>query len=159
MKRWKLLIAAASAASVAIVALSALTGPSPPVQAHPPGPAEAPGAGRLDGLTFVGQLGPIGRPGDVEDTLVFANGMFVSEECEVRCNYPASPYYTRIRGDALEFVSETRCPHKDATIIWRGTVSDGVLRGESVWTLKRWYWTVEHRFWFEGRLVDRTPGV
>jgi len=66
----------------------------------------------------------------------------------------ASPYYVREEGNGLSFVSETRCPYKDATIVWRGTVEDGQLRGESTWVVKRWYWTVEKKFRFEGTLAS-----
>ncbi len=116
--------------------------------------AGAPGSGPLDGKTFEGALGPIGKALDIEDSLVFADGLFLSTECEARCSYPASPYYVREEGNRLSFVSETRCPYKDATIIWRGTVEDGRLRGESTWIVKRWYWTVEKKFRFEGTLAS-----
>ena len=80
--------------------------------------------------------------------------MFVSTECEARCSYPPSPYYVREEGGTLSFISETRCPYKDATIVWRGTVENGKIRGESTWTVKRWYWTVEKKFRFEGTLAS-----
>lgn len=112
-------------------------------------------SGILDGMTFSGELGPIGKPADVKDFLVFANGTFVSKECEKRCGYPARPYFVRRVGDRTEFISETRCPGKDATIVWRGTVDNGTIRGTFTWTVDRWYWTIEKEFWFEGTLADR----
>jgi hypothetical protein len=117
------------------------------------------GSGTLDGMTFASELGPLGKPADVKDSLVFANGTFVSTECEKRCGYPARPYYVRHVGDKIEFISETRCPGKDAKIVWRGTVADGQIKGEYTWTVARWYWTIEKEFWFEGTLIDRAVPV
>lgn len=117
------------------------------------------GNGPLDGMTFVGALGPDGKPKDIADRFVFANGTFVSEECELRCKYPARPYYVRDAGDKTAFISETRCPYKDAKITWRGTVDGDTIKGESTWTVRRWYWTVENTFEFEGKLVKQSTPI
>jgi len=114
--------------------------------------------GPLDGLTFRGAVGPDGKPMDIPDTFVFENGTFVSRECELRCKFPARPYFVRIDGSKTEFISETRCPYKDARITWRGTVEGDRIRGKSTWILKRWYWTVENTFEFEGELVEKNVG-
>ena len=111
-------------------------------------------SGPLDGMTFVGALGPDGKPKDIPDSFVFENGTFVSRECELRCKYPARPYFVRINGGKTEFISETQCPYKDAKIVWRGIVEGDRIKGKSTWVVKRWYWTVENTFEFEGRLVS-----
>jgi hypothetical protein len=110
-------------------------------------------------MTFIGALGPDGKPKDVEDSFVFENGMFVSKECELRCKYPARPYFVRRNGAKTEFISETQCPYKDAKIVWRGTVDGDTIRGKSTWVVKRWYWTVENTFEFEGKLVDQSASA
>ncbi len=117
------------------------------------------GSGPLDGMTFTGALGPDGKPKDIADTFVFANGKFVSRECELRCKYPARPYFVRQNGNQTEFVSETQCPYKDAKIIWRGIVKGDTVKGVSTWTVRRWYWTVENRFEFEGKLAKQSTPV
>lgn len=109
--------------------------------------------GPLDGMIFSGALGPDGQPKDTADVFVFENGTFVSRECELRCEYPARPYFVRVVGDKTEFISETQCPYKDAKIIWRGTVEGDRITGKSTWVVNRWYWTVENTFEFEGKLV------
>lgn len=113
------------------------------------------GSGILDGLIFSAMLGPSGKPLDVKDTLVFKNGTFVSEECEKRCNYPAQAYFARRVGEKIEFISETRCLTKDATIVWRGTVYGDRIEGINTWKVNRWYWTVEKDFKFEGSLEEK----
>ncbi len=110
--------------------------------------------GPLDGMVFEGALGPDGKPKDISDSFVFANGTFVSKECELQCKYPARPYYVRVNGNKTEFISETQCPYKDAKIVWRGTVEGDRIRGKSTWVVRRWYWTVENTFEFEGKLVS-----
>ncbi len=120
---------------------------------------EETGSGPLDGMTFSGALGPNGKPKDIKDSFVFANGRFVSKECELRCKYPARPYFVRSNGNQTEFVSETKCPYKDATIIWRGTIRGDTIKGVSTWTVKRWYWTIESNFEFEGKLIAQSTPV
>ena len=112
--------------------------------------------GPLDGMTFSGALGPDGKPKDIADSFVFENGNFVSKECELRCKYPPRPYFVRVSGSKTEFISETRCPYKDARIVWRGTIEGGRIKGKSTWVVKRWYWTIEDTFEFEGELVSGT---
>jgi len=117
------------------------------------------GSAELDGATFLSELGPLGKPADVQDTLVFANGTFVSTECDKRCGYPPAPYFVRRVDGKIEFVSESICLHKDATLVWHGTVDDGIIKGRLSWILNRWYWTIEKEFWFEGRLVESANPV
>jgi hypothetical protein len=115
--------------------------------------------GPLDGMTFTGALGPDGKPKDIPDSFVFENGTFVSKECELRCKYPARPYFVRLDGVRTEFISETKCPYKDAKIVWRGTVEGDTIKGKSTWVVKRWYWTVENTFEFEGKLVEKVTSA
>ncbi|MCB1478920.1 MAG: hypothetical protein R3D43_07650 [Tepidamorphaceae bacterium] len=109
-------------------------------------------SGPLDGMKFVGELGPEGKPKDVTDVFVFAQGDFVSEECRARCNYPARPYLIRETDAGTEFLSNTKCPTKNAEITWHGTVKDGRIKGIATWTVRRWYWTMTNTFEFAGKL-------
>ena len=110
-------------------------------------------AGPLDGLSFNG------KPKDVPDLFVFENGTFVSKECELRCKYPARPYFVRRDGEKIEFISETQCPYKDAKIIWRGSIEGDRIQGTSTWVVKRWYWTHESNFEFEGKLTAESTAT
>ena len=159
MRRTALVVGICGIVAAAVLGVFFFASPAGTVQAQSYPMLDRYSSGPLDGLTFASDLGHDGEAPHVADKLVFDNGMFVSTECEARCNYPASPYFVRPRGEALEFISETRCPYKDATIVWRGTIENGRIKGESTWTMKRWYWTVERTFWFEGELTEHVAAI
>lgn len=116
-----------------------------------------PGEAGLDGRVYRVRLGPEGGTLDVTDHLTFDQGLLLSEECLRRCNYPARPYFLRRSSGVVEFISETRCPGKDAWITWRGRVhEDGRIEGHFTWRVERWYWSVEKRFRFDGVVTDET---
>jgi hypothetical protein len=114
------------------------------------------GTGPLDGKTFSGLIGLSGKPKDIKDSFVFENGKFVSTECERNCKFPAHPYFVRVNGTKIEFMSEAQCPYKNSKIVWRGTVEGNKIKGESTWVSKRWYWTMEKTLVFEGELVENS---
>ena len=128
------------------------------VQANDPQPnpaqtTDSPEISVLDGKSFAGELGRVGKPALTQDLFVFREGMFVSEECERRCGYTAGPYWVRVEGDGVQFKSEIPCLKSDATMVWTGRVKGGEIEGTIAWTSKRWYWTIEKEFWFKGKLV------
>ncbi len=153
MQRSKQTISFVIVATIAAAGLSSLTIATGSESAENTTTIPGSETGPLDGLTFTGALGPDGKPKDIPDSFVFENGKFVSKECELRCKYPARPYFVRVNGTKTEFISETKCPYKDAKIVWRGTVEGDTIKGKSTWVVKRWYWTVENTFEFEGTLV------
>ena len=159
MRHTKLIVSLGIAGLVIAGSWFAISPSSDPIMAESGDIVQSDGKGPLDGMTFIGALGPDGKPKDIADKFVFANGTFVSKECELSCKYPARPYYVRNTGGKTAFVSETKCPYKDAKIIWRGTVEGDTIKGVSTWTAKRWYWTVESNFEFEGRLVRQSTPV
>jgi hypothetical protein len=112
------------------------------------------GSAELDGLVFKARLGMEGKPADRDDTLIFDEGKLLSTECREICDFPARPYFVRKAGGSLEFVSITRCPERDAEIVWRGLVKDGEIKGVASWTMKRWYWTIQRDFHFTGSLAQ-----
>jgi hypothetical protein len=118
-------------------------------------PAQSSGSGILDGTTFSGKVTINGKKLDVIEKWVFAHGTFESTECALRCNYPRAPYFVRKLGDAIEFISESHCLDKDASIVWRGMVDGGTVKGTMTWTISRWYWTIERSFHFEGTRIER----
>lgn len=145
--------------AVFMLSVAALTGwfvlynPGNSTPQQDPDTSHLEGSAVLDGLTFASELGPAGQPADTEDMLIFEDGMFLSAECYRTCNFPAQPYFVRRKNDGIEFLSVTRCPNKDAEIVWRGTVEGNTIQGEFTWTMARWYWTIEKTFHFEGTLT------
>lgn len=110
------------------------------------------GSGILDGLEFSGAV-TTSKSTVAKDRFLFSKGKFVSTECVKRCGYLPGAYSVLNRDGKTEFISESRCTYKDAKIVWRGSVADGVVKGVSTWTVSRWYRTVETKFQFEGKLV------
>jgi hypothetical protein len=151
------------AATVCLLAVAGgwflVSEPTNPLRAHLVDPAQADGSGILDGLTFSGQVTINGDPLDVIEKWVFAHGAFESSECSLRCNYPRAPYFVRQLGEAIEFISESRCIDKDAKIVWHGTIEHGTAKGTMTWTISRWYWTIEKKFGFEGTLTEQATPI
>ena len=108
----------------------------------------------LEGKAFAGELGQLGKPGMAEDLLIFQDGMFISEKCQKKCGYTAGPYWMRLTEDGVKVRAETPCLKSDATIVWNGTVKGDEIEGTFTWTSRRWYWTIEKEFWFNGKLVE-----
>ncbi|AKV95465.1 hypothetical protein DXI23_10035 [Marinobacter flavimaris] len=108
----------------------------------------------LDGMSFQSKLGPMGRPADTDDLLVFKDGYFVSEECARRCGYAKVEYWVRAHDDGIQMRAEVPCSKSDAVMYWRGTVRGDEIEGSFTWVNKRWYWTFEKEFSFKGRLVE-----
>ena len=114
----------------------------------------APQISILEGKSFSGELGLLGKPASATDLLLFNDGMFISKGCEKRCGYTAAEYQIRAERDHFEVISETPCLKSDATILWQGTVKGDEIEGSFIWTNKRWYWTFEKEFWFKGKLIE-----
>ena len=114
----------------------------------------APQISILEGKSFSGELGLLGKPASATDLLLFNDGMFISKGCEKRCGYTAAEYQIRAEGDYFEVISETPCLKSDATIFWQGTVKGDEIEGTFTWINKRWYWTFEKEFWFKGNLIE-----
>ena len=114
----------------------------------------APQISILEGKSFSGELGLVGKPASATDLLLFDDGMFISKGCEARCGYTAAEYQIRAEGDHFEVISETPCLKSDATIIWQGTVKGDEIEGTFTWVNKRWYWTFEKEYWFNGKLIE-----
>jgi hypothetical protein len=94
------------------------------------------------------------------DRLQFVDGHFSSEICE-RYGFVAAPYWIRGEADKIEFHAVLQSP-TDGTMVWQGTITDGVLDGTMTWTRERWYWTIEaeHRIAGERlKAAERDPGA
>jgi hypothetical protein len=127
-------------------ALAAGLAAAPPVAADP-------ASGPLDGLTFVSTIEVDAYDTPFDDRQTFADGTFLSEECQRRCDFGAAPYYTRREGDAVAFVVEMTCADAPQHVRWEGRVVGDRIEGTAVWTVERFYWTVVRTATFSGVLV------
>ncbi|MGA7103961.1 MAG: hypothetical protein WBX49_01330 [Candidatus Deferrimicrobiaceae bacterium] len=106
----------------------------------------------LDGKTFFVRTGEKGKKADHDDYLIFRNGMFVSSGC-VEQNFGTSIYSTENDGGGIRFRAQTESPTHGA-MIWEGTVRGDVVDATARWIHKRWYWTIDRKYWFQGQLVE-----
>ena len=116
------------------------------------------GAGPLDGMIFVGEIGPADSP-DFAEELHFNQGLMWSKMC-MRCGFQPAPYWTRRVGDAIHVIGELTGAS--------GSVFryDGMIEGDRAevtvrWTKARWYWRIDRTLVFRGtRAADQVamPG-
>ena len=113
----------------------------------------------LDGLQFKAGIvkSEDGSGNSLEDTLVFSDGNFSSVVCK-RYNFSAAPYWIRTEGKRIHFLAELTSP-TDGTMVWKGTVADGELRGTMRWTKKRWYWTIDAEHLIQGKVDTEAQSV
>lgn len=113
------------------------------------------GTGPLDGLRFDTEMGLQGKPAELVDYLQFQDGLFMSRECEDRCNYPPSAYLARAVEGGTDFIVEAYCPTKSTTMVWRGSVRGDDVSGTVTWTSQRWYWDTTQVLAFNGQVSDQ----
>jgi hypothetical protein len=121
------------------------------------GPAMADGrsSGPLDGMVFVGKIGPKGNP-DLDDELHFRDGKFWSAIC-TQCGFKPGDYWVRNVGNGIEFRGELVGDR--GTFHYRGAIVDGEANVSIGWTKSRWYWTIERELEFVGEMRSPTAAL
>ena len=105
----------------------------------------------LDGKTFVGQSGKMGKDASVEEELRFQNGKLYSVGC-AKYGFGESDYTTKVEGDNIHFKSTLESSN-NGEIVWKGTVQGDKIEATYVWTKKRWYWKdANQEKWLKGSL-------
>jgi len=107
--------------------------------------------GALDGMAFVGKIGPAGAP-DMDDALYFEDGHFWSQAC-TRCGFAPGPYWYRHIGDAIEFHGVLESEER-GRFSYLGIVRDGRISASINWRHDRWYWSIDRDLSFDGDLAD-----
>ena len=106
--------------------------------------------GLLDGQAFSGTVGALGKESPYnKDSIVFADGYFVSTDC-VQYGFERAPYTARRDGNVIHFEAVTRSP-THGTMTWAGTIRGEEARAEYRWVRERWFWTQRGEYWFKGR--------
>ena len=92
------------------------------------------GRGPLDGMVFVGKIGPEGNP-DKYDELHFSEGQFWSWQC-TKCGFEPGNYWVRTVGDSLHFQGWLHSADR-GKFQYAGRVVDGRIEVTINWTKKR----------------------
>lgn len=108
------------------------------------------GRGPLDGMSFVGKIGPEDKR-DLDDELHFATGQFWSSNC-LACGYQPGAYWTRRVGDSIQF--QGSLPSADGgQFDYSGRVVGDHINVQINWTQQRWYGDVKRKLAFVGVLT------
>lgn len=107
--------------------------------------------GILDGMVFIGHVGPKGKGANGEDEVVFQNGRFLSSSC-VKYAFGSAPYSAYRDGDSIIFTTVTQSS-KHGQIDWKGKVTGNEVEASYRWTKERWYWfDANEEHWLKARL-------
>jgi len=132
----------------AVLCLALGAGAAVSADAQSPPPAAS--AGALDGLTFTGPVGAIGKSKPYNtDSIVFEDGHFVSTDC-VQYGFTRAPYAAKRVGDEIHFQAVTRSP-THGTMTWEGVIRGDRAQAEYRWVRERWFWTQRGEYWFKGQ--------
>ena len=78
--------------------------------------------------------------------------MFVSSGC-VEQNFGTSAYSADADGGGIRFRAKTVSP-THGVMIWEGTVRGDAVDATARWVHKRWYWSIDRKYWYQGRLSE-----
>lgn len=107
--------------------------------------------GILDGMVFIGHVGPKGSGTDGEDEVIFQNGRFLSASCS-KYGFESAPYTASSNGKSIIFTAVTHSP-KHGQISWQGRVVGEEIEASYRWTKERWYWfDANEEHWLKARL-------
>ena len=105
----------------------------------------------LDGMVFIGHVGPKGKEANGEDEVVFQNGRFLSSSCS-KYGFGSAPYKAYKDGDTIIFTSVTQSP-KHGQIEWHGKITGDEIEADYRWTKERWYWfDANEEHWLKAQL-------
>jgi hypothetical protein len=104
----------------------------------------------LDGKSFIGETGEMGKKSSEEDEIRFENGRFTSVDCE-KYGFESGSYTTTVERDKTHFVADTYS-NKTGRIIWAGTVNGNKLDATYVWYKKGKYSKPKQIKWFKGTI-------
>lgn len=107
-------------------------------------------AGSLDGKSFSGKTGMMGKKANEDDEIKFSNGQFSSSGCQ-EYGFSGAPYQEKAEGDKIHFVSDTYS-QKSGRIIWTGTVDGNEVVATYIWFDKGEYKKPKQIKWFSGNI-------
>ena len=105
-------------------------------------------SGILDGKTFVGKNGEIGKKSSEDDEIKFENGKFFSVGCG-KYGFGDAEYTTKADGDRVFFTADIYS-NKYGRITYSGFVKGDDLNGTFIWFDKEKYDKPEQVKWWKG---------
>ncbi|HKJ34751.1 MAG TPA: hypothetical protein VKA34_23200 [Balneolales bacterium] len=105
-------------------------------------------SGILDGKTFVGKNGEIGKKSSEDDEIKFENGKFFSVGCG-KYGFGDAEYTTKADGDRVFFTADIYS-NKYGRITYSGFVKGDDLNGTFIWFDKGKYDKPEQVKWWKG---------
>lgn len=110
----------------------------------------------LDGMSFDILGTDLASGAVLEDEIIFRDGTFQSVDCQEYCDFGWSNYETKVIDEVIHFTVRAICSSAPHTVVWYGTVSDGVIDIDVTWTTRRWYWTNQIAITASGAVVPST---
>jgi hypothetical protein len=107
-------------------------------------------SGILDGKTFVGKNGEIGKSGSEDDEIKFENGKFLSIGC-AKYGFGDAEYTTKVDGGRIFFTADIYSD-KYGRITYSGAVNSNDLNATFIWFEKGKYGTPEQIKWWKGSI-------
>jgi len=106
--------------------------------------------GALDGKSYSGKTGELGKKINEDEVIKFENGKFTSVGC-AEWGFGSGPYMTEKQGDRIFFVADT-FSEKYGRISWSGVVSGKDAHATYVWYDNNKFNKPEQVKWFEGTM-------
>ena len=106
-------------------------------------------SGMLDGKTFSGKNGHLGKDGSGSDEIKFENGKFVSVTCSEKYGFSDSEYTTKVDGDKVFFTADIYSD-KYGRMTYSGYVKGNDISANYFWYDKGKYEKPEQVKWFKG---------
>lgn len=107
-------------------------------------------AGSLDGKSFTGNTGKMGKKSSNTDVITFENGKFSSSGCQ-EYGFGSGTYQATTEGEKTHFVADT-FSEKTGRITWVGTISGDKLDATYIWYKKGKYSEPKQIKWFKGNM-------
>ncbi|MEJ2158192.1 MAG: hypothetical protein P8X96_22925 [Desulfobacteraceae bacterium] len=105
-------------------------------------------AGPLDGKSFTGMAGKMGKKSSEQDEIRFENGQFQSVGCEAY-GFGSAPYMAVVDGDKIHFVADTYSK-KTGRIAWVGTIVGDKADATFLWYKRNKHVEPKQIKWFKG---------
>ena len=108
-------------------------------------------SGMLDGKTFAGKNGHLGKDGSGSDEIKFANGKFISVTCSEKYGFGDADYTARADGDRIFFTADI-FSKKYGRMTYSGFVKGDDINANYFWYDKGKFERPEQVKWFKGSL-------